>query len=251
MTMIADHDAYIAAAPKPFQPSLERLRALLACALAEAEEVVAYNMQGFRIGGSVVAGYAACSKQCGLYILPGAISEYAKEITTAGLKAAKTGITFSPRKLLPDVLFFYRTTGASFCKERQGLIEIMQNDRKPAASPINDHECKFRSVSPEARRRLEAIQTIVEQRVTDTERCVSYGMPAFRKGKVFFYFASFNKHVGVYPPVTEPKSLIAELADYRGPKGNLIFPHNKPLPIQLIGHVAEALARQYAVGDRS
>lgn len=104
MTKSADHDAYIAAAPELFQPSLKRLRALLARALPEAEEVVAYNMPGFKIGGSVIAGYASFSKQCGLYLHPSAISEHAEEIAAAGLKATKTGITFSPRKPIPDDL---------------------------------------------------------------------------------------------------------------------------------------------------
>jgi uncharacterized protein YdhG (YjbR/CyaY superfamily) len=104
MTPTADHDAYIAAAPELFQPSLRRLRAILARALPDAEEMVAYNMPGFRIGGSVVASYAAFSKQCGLYVLPGAISEHAGEIAAAGLKATKSGITFSPRRPIPDDL---------------------------------------------------------------------------------------------------------------------------------------------------
>ncbi|MEE6273209.1 DUF1801 domain-containing protein [Georgenia sp. MJ206] len=99
-----DHDAYIAAAPEPFRPSLERLRAILARTLPEAEEIVAYNMPGFTIGGAVVASYAAFSKQCGLYLLPGAISEHADEIAAAGLKATKTGITFTPRRPIPDDL---------------------------------------------------------------------------------------------------------------------------------------------------
>jgi uncharacterized protein YdhG (YjbR/CyaY superfamily) len=104
MATIADHDAYIAAAPEPFRPSLERLRALLARALPEAEEVVAYDMPGFRIGGSIVASYAAFSKQCGVYFLPAAISEHAEDIAAAGLKATKTGVTFSPRNAIPEVL---------------------------------------------------------------------------------------------------------------------------------------------------
>ena len=104
MTTIADHDAYIAAVPEPSQLSLKRLRAILARALPEAEEIVAYDMPGFRIRGSVVASYAAFSKQCGLYLLPGAISEHAGEIAAIGLKATKTGITFSPRKPIPDDL---------------------------------------------------------------------------------------------------------------------------------------------------
>ena len=104
MTTVTDHDAYIAAAPEPFQPSLRRLRALLAGVLPEAEEIVAYDMPGFRNNGRVVASYAAFSRQCGLYLLPGAIAEHAEEIAAAGLKATKTGITFSPRKPIPDDL---------------------------------------------------------------------------------------------------------------------------------------------------
>ncbi|WP_422114562.1 iron chaperone [Brachybacterium sp. UNK5269] len=104
MSTIEDHDAYIAAAPEPFRASLERLRAVLAGTLPEAEEMVAYNMPGFSIGGTVVASYAAFSKQCGLYLLPAAIAEHAEEIAGAGFKATKTGITFSPRNPLPDDL---------------------------------------------------------------------------------------------------------------------------------------------------
>ncbi|GEK20541.1 iron chaperone [Cellulomonas xylanilytica] len=104
MTTIADHDAYIAAAPEAFQPTLARLRAILGRALPEADEMVAYNMPGFRIGDSVVASYAAFSKQCGLYVLPSAITEHADEIAAAGLKTTKTGITFSLRRPIPDDL---------------------------------------------------------------------------------------------------------------------------------------------------
>ncbi|MDO5494146.1 MAG: DUF1801 domain-containing protein [bacterium] len=104
MTQVADHDAYIAAAPEAFRPVLERLRAGLAHALPDAEEIVAYNMPGFKIGDSVIASYAAFSKQCGLYCLPGAIREFADEIAAAGLKATKTGVTFPPHKPIPDDL---------------------------------------------------------------------------------------------------------------------------------------------------
>jgi uncharacterized protein YdhG (YjbR/CyaY superfamily) len=104
MTTIADHAAYIAAAPESFRPTLERLRAILSRVLPEAEEIVAYNMPGFTVGGSVVASYAAFSKQCGLYVLPGAIAAHADEIAALGLKATKTGITFTPRKPIPDDL---------------------------------------------------------------------------------------------------------------------------------------------------
>lgn len=104
MATIADHDSYIAAAPEAFRPALTHLRDLLGGALPDAEEMVAYNMPGFRIRSTVVASYAAFSKQIGLYFLAPAISDHAEEIAEAGLKASKTGITFPPRKSVPDDL---------------------------------------------------------------------------------------------------------------------------------------------------
>jgi uncharacterized protein YdhG (YjbR/CyaY superfamily) len=104
MAAIADHDSYIAAAPEAFRPVLDHLRDLLRKALPDAEEMTAYDMPGFRIRGTVVASYAAFSKQVGLYVLAPAISAHAEEIAAAGLRASKTGVTFSPRKPVPDDL---------------------------------------------------------------------------------------------------------------------------------------------------
>ena len=111
--------------------------------------------------------------------------------------------------------------------------------------PPADHATLFAKAPPPVRERLEAIQAEVEARIPGAERHVGYGMPAFRKGRVFFYFGAFKDHIGVYPPVTEPAALVAELAPWRGPKGNLSFSHKEPLPLELIGRVAEALAGQY------
>lgn len=102
--MPTDHDAYIAEAPKDLRPLLSRLRAQLAAALPDADEVIAYKMPGFRIGTAIVAGYAAFSKQCGLYLSPSAITSHADDIAKAGLKATKTGVTFSPSQPIPDRL---------------------------------------------------------------------------------------------------------------------------------------------------
>ena len=96
---------------------------------------------------------------------------------------------------------------------------------------------------------LQAIRTAVAAAVPGATECISYQMPALRHTKVFFYFAAFKKHVGIYPPVHEP-SLAEELVRYRGPKGNLQFPLNEPLPYALIARVAMALAKQYAAAKQ-
>ncbi len=104
MSNFANHDEYINASPEPFNEMLRELRGVLAQALPEAEQVIAYNMPGFRVGKSIIAGYASFSKQCGLYVSHQAILENSEDISRAGLKATKMGVTFPPKKPIPMAL---------------------------------------------------------------------------------------------------------------------------------------------------
>lgn len=93
-----NHDAYIAAAPEQFRAMLRQLRSQLSRALPDAKEVIKYDLPGFQIEETIIAGYAAFSKQCGLYVDSGAIAAHADEIASLNLKATKTGVTFSVSK---------------------------------------------------------------------------------------------------------------------------------------------------------
>lgn len=111
---------------------------------------------------------------------------------------------------------------------------------------IDSHADYLASVPPAARDALKSIQAAVEAAVPSASRCISYKMPAYRDGHVFIYFASFKRHIGVYPPVMDDAPLIKALEPYRGSKGNLAFPLNQPLPLPLIRRVAIALHMGYA-----
>jgi len=110
------HDAYIAAAPEQFRAMLGRLRAQLSRALPDAEEVMKYDMPGFQIEETIIAGYAAFSKQCGLYVDPRAIEAHADEIASLNLKATKTGVTFSVSKPITDELVEKLATSSRILK---------------------------------------------------------------------------------------------------------------------------------------
>jgi uncharacterized protein YdhG (YjbR/CyaY superfamily) len=111
--------------------------------------------------------------------------------------------------------------------------------------PFLSHDQYFATQPAALRARLEQVQGVVEAQVPEAEKTVSFNMPAFKMGQTFFYFAAFKNHIGIYPPVTEDTSVIEASASYRGPKGNLSFPHTESLPLQLIAKVAAALAAQY------
>jgi len=111
--------------------------------------------------------------------------------------------------------------------------------------PFQSHDEYLASQPVEIRKRLEQVQKEVEARVPGATRTISYNMPAFKNERTFFYFAAFKKHIGIYPPVMNDLELIAATEAFRGSKGNLSFPHNRELPLALIGRVAAALAAQY------
>ena len=59
------------------------------------------------------------------------------------------------------------------------------------------------------------------------------------------YFAAFKKHIGLYPPVRgADKKLMRLKKPFEGPKGNLIFPLDQPIPYALIASIARFQAQQ-------
>lgn len=105
------------------------------------------------------------------------------------------------------------------------------------------------AADPKVRDILMTTRKTVSAAVPDATECISYQMPALRHKKVFFYFAAFKKHIGVYPP-SQDQALVAELARYRGPKGNLQFSLDEPIPYDLIARIAQSLAKQYAAAAK-
>jgi uncharacterized protein YdhG (YjbR/CyaY superfamily) len=115
----------------------------------------------------------------------------------------------------------------------------------PVRPQFNSVDEYIDAANPAVREVLQTIRTTVANAVPDATECISYQMPALRRKKVFMYFAAFKKHIGVYPPVRD-QELLAELARYSGPKGNLQFPLSEPMPYSLIARIARSLAEQYA-----
>src|SRR6476660_4935134 len=75
---------------------------------------------------------------------------------------------------------------------------------------------------------------------------ISYRMPAFVQDGILIYYAAFKHHIGVFPPVSGDPRLERSLSRYRGPKGNLKFPIDEPMPYHLIKRIVALRLRQDA-----
>ena len=98
--------------------------------------------------------------------------------------------------------------------------------------------------SPAAQPALRRIREIVRGAAPAAEEIISYRMPAFRGRGILVYFAAFKSHIGIFPPIQGGARLDKALAPYRGPKGNLRFPLDKPIPYDLIVRVVRLRVKQ-------
>jgi len=93
---------------------------------------------------------------------------------------------------------------------------------------------------------LQAIRATIRQAAPLAQERISYRIPAFFLGKkALVYFGAFKQHIGLYPPVRQP-SLLAQVARYAGPKGNLQLPLSEPMPHALISQIVQARLQEVA-----
>jgi uncharacterized protein YdhG (YjbR/CyaY superfamily) len=69
-------------------------------------------------------------------------------------------------------------------------------------------------------------------------------VPAFERHGILVYFAAWEKHIGPYPPISGDDAPEKAVARYAGPKGNLQFPPDDPVPLGSIERVVKLRSKQ-------
>jgi uncharacterized protein YdhG (YjbR/CyaY superfamily) len=116
---------------------------------------------------------------------------------------------------------------------------MMAKSREP--KDIDDYISKFPAVVQAI---LEKVRETIRQAAPDARETISYMMPAFKQHGILVYFAAWEKHVGMYPPISGNKTLEKAIARYAGPKGNLQFPLDEPIPYDLIERIVKLRVKQ-------
>jgi uncharacterized protein YdhG (YjbR/CyaY superfamily) len=91
---------------------------------------------------------------------------------------------------------------------------------------------------------LEKVRQTIRDAAPLARETISYAMPAFKQHGILVYFAAWTKHIGLYPPISGNKTLERAIARYAGPKGNLQFPLNEPIPYDLIEKIVKLRVKQ-------
>ena len=91
---------------------------------------------------------------------------------------------------------------------------------------------------------LKKVRRTIRAAAPKATEVISYNIPAYRQNGMLVYFAGFKSHIGLYPPVRGNAALGKAAAQYAGPKGNLKFSHQQPLPLGLIARIVRHKVKQ-------
>ena len=107
------------------------------------------------------------------------------------------------------------------------------------------------SFPEEVRAILEQVRATMREAAPGTDEAISYGIPTFKhEGRYVVYFSGWKQHLSVYPVPPGDEALTKAMAPYRSGAGTLRFPYAKPVPLDLIRRVTEALMAQRLAGSR-
>jgi uncharacterized protein YdhG (YjbR/CyaY superfamily) len=102
-----------------------------------------------------------------------------------------------------------------------------------------DIDAYISSFPQDIQQRLEQFRATVKKAAPGAEEVISYGMPAFKLNGLLVWFAGYSKHIGFYPRVSAIAAFKKELSSYKGAKGSVQFPLDRPLPLGLIAKIVK------------
>jgi uncharacterized protein YdhG (YjbR/CyaY superfamily) len=117
---------------------------------------------------------------------------------------------------------------------------------------IDDYVARFPDDVQEI---LEKIRTTIRKAAPAAEETINYQIPTFTLHGNLVHFAAFENHIGFYPTPSGINEFKSELSAYKGAKGSVQFPLDKPMPLSLITkivkfRVKENMAKAEAKGKK-
>jgi uncharacterized protein YdhG (YjbR/CyaY superfamily) len=89
----------------------------------------------------------------------------------------------------------------------------------------------------EVQEHLKQIRETIKNVAPQAKEKISYGMPTFYLNGNLIHFAGYKNHIGLYPAPQGIEAFKDELSIYKGAKGSVQFPLNKPMPLDLIAKI--------------
>src|SRR5947199_3634157 len=97
-----------------------------------------------------------------------------------------------------------------------GVTDLMKKSAKP--KDIDDYIARLPA---DVQVVFQKVRQIILDTASDATEMISYQMPAFKQHGILLYVGAFQKHIGMYPPISGDEVIEKAIAKYAVPKGNL------------------------------
>jgi uncharacterized protein YdhG (YjbR/CyaY superfamily) len=102
--------------------------------------------------------------------------------------------------------------------------------------PIDEY---IRQFPNEVQTILNEIRKVIKKAAPEAEEKISYQMPTFVLYGNLVHFAAYKNHIGFYPTPSGIEEFKEQLSGYKGAKGSVQFPIDKPIPYDLISAIVK------------
>ncbi|AWK51933.1 hypothetical protein DIC82_13310 [Clostridium beijerinckii] len=109
-------------------------------------------------------------------------------------------------------------------------------ENKVTSKSIDEYIFKF---SLDVQEILEMLRKVIKESAPDAEEKISYQMPTFVLHGNLVHFAAYKNHIGFYPTPSGIDAFKDELSEFKGAKGSVQFPIEKPIPYELISKIVK------------
>lgn len=86
---------------------------------------------------------------------------------------------------------------------------------------------------------LQKVRSAISKAAPGAEETINYGIPTFTLEGNLVHFAGYKNHIGFYPAASGIEAFKKELSVYKGAKGSVQFPIDKPMPLALITKIVK------------
>ncbi|MFH1119244.1 MAG: DUF1801 domain-containing protein [Bacteroidota bacterium] len=91
----------------------------------------------------------------------------------------------------------------------------------------------------DVQQRLNLVRETIRLAAPEATEKISYMMPTFYLKGNLVHFAGYKKYIGLYPAPSGIEAFQKELSVYKNAKGSVHFPHDQPLPLDLISAIVK------------
>ena len=96
----------------------------------------------------------------------------------------------------------------------------------------------------DVKKRMQQLRKTIKAGAPNADELISYQMPGYKYFGMLVYFAAYKNHIGFYPGAGGLLEFYKELSSFKSAKGSVQFPHDRPIPYDMISKIVKFRVKQ-------